>query len=342
MKKAIIIAALSAAAVFVIGALFLLQSESYEVTVKKITENRPDAVITVGIWENGKADYKVYGENARPLPFEQHTYAIGSITKTLTGAYIAKLEQDGVISIDDHVDKFLPVASGCYAPTFKSLMTHTSGLSDQWEDELENGRTSGFSQEDMAALLQSQKLEDKSYEPCYSNFGSALAASAAAASQGKSYQNAINDFIRDELELYNTRVGEIGDLDCYWPWQHNDEMAANGAILSNITDMLSYGSKYLTEKPEYLSSCTLPLAKFSDDFDCGYFWIIDKENDIVWHNGEICYEDENGRDAGYQAFIGFSKSKNRVVVVLSNIIAYDNDETAYTDILGYQLMQQGF
>lgn len=34
----------------------------------------------------------------------------------------------------------------------------------------------------------------------------------------------------------------------------------------------------------------------------------------------------------------FSKSRNRVVVVLSNVIAYDAEETAYTDLLGYRFL----
>lgn len=340
MKKAAAIFALSAVVLLALCVIFFPQRQSDISIIKKMTKNHPEAVITVGILENGKADFKVYGENAEPLPCETHTYAIGSVTKTFSGAYIAKLEQEGALSIDDRVDKFLPVAPDCYAPTFKKLMTHTSGLSDQWEQELESGRTTGFSQKDMAALLESQNLEGKSYEPCYSNYGSALSASAAAASQGKSYKNAINGFIRDELGLKNTRIGEVGDLDCDWPWFKNDEMAANGALLSNIIDMLDYGGSYLAGKPDYLYRCTQPLAEFSDDYNCGYFWILDKASDIVWHNGEVCCEDENGNLKGYQVFLGFSKSKNRVVAVLSNIISYDNDETAYTDILGYQLLQR--
>ena len=96
----------------------------------------------------------------------------------------------------------------------------------------------------------------------------------------------------------------------------------------------------MEENPAYLSLCHEPLGQFSEDYDCGYFWMIDKENHFIWHNGELVMEDENGNDVGYQSFLGFSKEKKRVVVILSNLIAYDGDDNAYTDLLGYLLLEK--
>jgi CubicO group peptidase (beta-lactamase class C family) len=48
------------------------------------TKDNKDAVITVGIINNGKMTYEVYGENGIKLHQEEHIYEIGSITKTFT------------------------------------------------------------------------------------------------------------------------------------------------------------------------------------------------------------------------------------------------------------------
>lgn len=51
-------------------------------------------------------------------------------------------------------------------------------------------------------------------------------------------------------------------------------------------------------------------------------------------------DDFEGKEAGYQSFIGISPKENKVVVILSNVIANDEDGTAYSDMLGYFLMTE--
>ena len=163
----------------------------------------------------------------------------------------------------------------------------------------------------------------------------------AAEIEQKTYEEAMNAYISQDLGLQNTKVGGKGDLDNYWDWKSGDEMMGAGAILSNVTDLLEYGRMHMQEELSHLSLTHEPLSQFTEDYDCGYFWLIDKENDMIWHNGELAMENDNGEEVGFQAFLGFSKSSNRVVVVLSNMIAYDEDENAYADLLGYQLMESG-
>ena len=64
----------------------------------------------------------------------------------------------------------------------------------------------------------------------------------------------------------------------------------------------------------------------------GLGWIIDTENNYLWHNGSTSF---------YQSFIGIDKKSNSVVVVLSNYSEIENekDEDA-VDILGYLLLNK--
>lgn len=311
-------------------------AETYQDSLIALTQGKSEAVVTIGILRDGKAEYHVYGEDGKELPYVAHTYAVGSVTKTFTGALAAKQVAAGKLELEEDISKYLPGANP--GVTLKKLLTHTSGLSDEWEQALGRDASAAFNREEMTALLNTRQLSGDDYAPEYSNFGAALAGTIAAACENKTYEAAMNDFIQKDLGLSNTQVGGKGDLQNYWNWNASDEMMAAGAILSNAEDMLQYGSLYLKEEPSYLKNCLESLAEFTQDYECGYFWLIDKENGICWHNGELAMEDENGNDVGFQSFLGISKETKSIVVVLSNLIAYDEDDTAYTDIIGYQLL----
>jgi D-alanyl-D-alanine carboxypeptidase len=57
-------------------------------------------------------------------------FSIGSITKTFTAALILQLADEGALSLDDHVDRWLPAYPGGAELTVRQLLDHTSGLYD--------------------------------------------------------------------------------------------------------------------------------------------------------------------------------------------------------------------
>ena len=60
---------------------------------------------------------------------EQTVYRIGSITKQFTAAAIMRLAEQGKLSIDDTVQKFLPAfPTQGNRVTIRHLLTHTSGI----------------------------------------------------------------------------------------------------------------------------------------------------------------------------------------------------------------------
>lgn len=204
-----------------------------------------------------------------------------------------------------------------------------------------------FSREDMYALAEKAERTEGAFE--YSNFGSALAGTRVAEIYGKekqlpstSYQDTMNDFIENELGLHGTKVGGIGDFKNNYIWQEQDEMLGDGAISSNVPALLKYGQLYLSDdkKYAYLKNAVTKRTDLDSQYDIGMFWIIEKESGLIWHNGEIDIEDENGSSVGYQSFIGISPKDNKVVVILSNAICNTYDETAYTDLMGYLMMKE--
>lgn len=63
-----------------------------------------------------------------------------------------------------------------------------------------------------------------------------------------------------------------------------------------------------------------------------------KDNPVIFHNGEVAMEKDNGKEVGFQSFLGFSKENGRVVLVLSNEIARDDEDNDYATLLGYRVL----
>ncbi len=54
----------------------------------------------------------------------------GSITKTFIAALICRLAEEGKLSLDDHLDKFVPDFTNASKITIRQLLDHTSGIKD--------------------------------------------------------------------------------------------------------------------------------------------------------------------------------------------------------------------
>jgi CubicO group peptidase (beta-lactamase class C family) len=80
-------------------------------------------------------------EGTKPLR-QDSIFWIASMTKPITGTAILMLQEEGKLSVDDLVGKYIPALANLKTPsgkpanlTLKHLMTHTSGLPEATNDE---------------------------------------------------------------------------------------------------------------------------------------------------------------------------------------------------------------
>ncbi len=79
---------------------------------------------------------KAYGKQSDSAPARiDAPYQIASISKQFTAAALLLLENDGKLSMDDTVAKWLPGISGGDRITIPQLLSHTSGLQDYWPQD---------------------------------------------------------------------------------------------------------------------------------------------------------------------------------------------------------------
>lgn len=169
--------------------------------------------------------------------------------------------------------------------------------------------------------IKNANLKNQEYSFDYSNFGYATLGLIIEAVYNKEYTALLNEYVQKELGLADTRISDgNGDLNNYLSWKDGDTYMAAGAVTSNIVDMLSYLELQIKEKG-YLKRCHESLMKINaspksyeamgirmDEIAMG--WIIDTDNNIIWHNG--------GTD-DYNCYMGFNVETQTGVVILSNL-----------------------
>ena len=94
---------------------------------------------SVAVVKDGQIAYlHAYG-NARLDPATpakpEMRYSIGSISKQFTAAAILLLQEQGKLSLDDKVGKFIPSITRANEVTIRQLLSHTSGYQDYWPQD---------------------------------------------------------------------------------------------------------------------------------------------------------------------------------------------------------------
>jgi len=154
-----------------------------------------------------------YAQVESRTPFTDDTrFRIGSITKQFTSAAIFKLAEDGKLSIDDYLSKFIPDWPRGDEVTLRHLLTHTSGIHDFTAKP-------GFYEHvtepiTMEALIASFKNDPYDFNPgekySYCNSGYVLLGHIVEKVSGESYSEYLRKTFFKPLGMKNTGVYRAG------------------------------------------------------------------------------------------------------------------------------------
>src|ERR1700674_4004339 len=94
---------------------------------------------SVAIVKDGQISYlQAYGDarlEPRTAARPEMRYSIGSISKQFTATAILLLQEQGKLSLDDPVSRFVPNLTGGNEVTIRELLSHTSGYQDYWPQD---------------------------------------------------------------------------------------------------------------------------------------------------------------------------------------------------------------
>lgn len=94
---------------------------------------------SIAVVKDGRIAYvKAYGDaklDPKTPATAEMRYSIGSISKQFTAAAILLLQEQGKLSLDDKVGKYIPDLTRANEVTIRQLLSHTSGYQDYWPQD---------------------------------------------------------------------------------------------------------------------------------------------------------------------------------------------------------------
>lgn len=206
----------------------------------EIKEGIPGAVLVLTIPGEGEwTGTAGYADVTNQIPMEaDHRMRVGSITKTFTAMLILQLAEEGKLSLDDSVDKWLPgmVEDTVDTPmsgkdiTVRQLLNHTSGLSnfvndmDDWTMNYYNEPTKQYTPEELVKMTlvmpdgtfpdgtkYTVPFSQPGEEWNYSNTGYILLGLIAEKVTGNTWESEIENRFIKPLGLTNTYVPKTGE-----------------------------------------------------------------------------------------------------------------------------------
>ena len=116
-----------------------VNSDEIDLIVKKVLTKTGVPSASVAVVKDRKLAYvQAYG-SARLDPLTparpEMRYSIGSISKQFTAAAILMLAEEGKLSLDDPVSKFISGLTRGDQVTIRQLLSHTSGYQDYWPQD---------------------------------------------------------------------------------------------------------------------------------------------------------------------------------------------------------------
>jgi CubicO group peptidase (beta-lactamase class C family) len=232
-------------------------------------------------------------------------YRLASMTKQFTAAAVLLLGEDGRLSLDDPVRKWLPsLPAATDGITLRHLLTHTSGLID-YEDLIPAATTQQVHDADVLRLLESQ---NRLYFPPgtdyrYSNSGYALLALIVARASGRDFASFLRERIFVPLGMRETVAYEAGISSVAHrafgysyersAWQRTDQsvtsaVLGDGGVYSSIDDLAKWDAALYDGRLLSARSLALAFAPATATDDpavrYGFGWRISGET--LWHSGE--------------------------------------------------------
>lgn len=274
-------------------------------------KNGPGGVFMIA--KNGKPIYqKAFGKANLELNVDlkvDNVFQLGSITKQFTAVAILQLEEEGKLSVNDLVSKFILDYPNGNKITLHHLLTHTAGIKDFTkmkslqliaQKDLSPKEVVDFFKNEPVDFVPGDKFD-------YNNSGYFLLGYIIEIVSGKKYEDYIKQNIFDRVEMTNSRyANDIAVVANRAYGYHQKEFGyvnksrisfnipySSGSLMSTVGDMLKWQNAL--NKNLLLNANTIKKAfsKYKlnngEEFTYGYGWHIKELNGMATreHGGSI-------------------------------------------------------
>ena len=325
---------------------------------------KSNASIVVGFVDPNGTKVFGYGNISKTnnVPVNGSTlFNIASLTKPLTTLALADMVRQGIMNLDDPIEKYLPYnvtvpQYNGHKITLGDLATHTSGLpfmpSNIWLNDTVGDLNPNYNSTQMyQSLSNTTLLSEPGTKFLYSDFGLGLLGHILSLKEmGMPYEQLVKNRVLDVLGMNDTKITlSENDIKNRFPVGHlngaeietpevPEVIAGAGAYRSTANDLLKYLSANLglihttLDEPMQLQhliqhpSVSANPMNYSEYVALGWRVLTDFGSETLAHTGSI---------NGWNAFAGFTPAKQLGVVLLCSC---DNDDADMGN-LGFVLLR---
>jgi CubicO group peptidase (beta-lactamase class C family) len=233
-------------------------------TARAQRDGRAPSLVAGVVRDGGLAWSAGRGEVAEPHTDVQ--YRLGSISKPVTAIVVLRLRDEGLLHLDDPLDRHLP-GTPLGDRTIGQLLSHVAGASAEspggwWE------RTQGGSLADLT-LGADDVVLGAGRRFHYSNLGFGLLGELVATLRGKTWEDAVTAEVLAPLGMIRTTPRPVqpaaagtavhpwADVVLPEPEHHAGVMAAAGQLWASLTDLGRFAAFLLGDTGDVLDRATL-------------------------------------------------------------------------------------
>ncbi len=139
-------------------------------------------------------------------------YQSGSLGKQFTAAAVVRLSEEGRLSLDDKITKWLPEGRGVWdSVTVRHLLTHTSGVAEYTDSTFDLRKD--YTEPQLVRFASSRPLDFRPGERwSYSNTGYLLLGAIIRRVTGRFYGDVLHDILFAPLGMRTTRIISEADI----------------------------------------------------------------------------------------------------------------------------------
>lgn len=262
--------------------------------------------------------------SALPGVTVETAYRIGSISKTLTAVLVLQLRDEGLLTLDDPIGRFVP-ETGYATASVRDLLAHRSGMQSEpagawWE------RTDGGDFDALAAANDgSGRVAAAGEFFHYSNLGYGLLGELVARLRGQSWWEAVQERLLVPLGMGATSYHPPADhapgrsVDHFAhtltaePHTDTGAMAPAGQLWSTVADLLRWADFLVGGHPGVLSAQT--ISEMAAPLDEARSYGLGLQ---VVRVGERTYVGHTGSMPGFMASLFVDRASGDAVAALTN------------------------
>jgi len=219
---------------------------------------------------------KAYGVRSvkTNVPADTNTvFSIGSVSKAFTAIGLMKLQQEGKLSLDDVIGKYMKSLPAKWQNiTIRQYMTHTSGI-----PQLKADKDKGSFEQTVKDAARLPMQFETGKKQVYNNFNFAIMGKLIETISGSSYLEYMNETIFKPLQMQSTGVKPpvtnmaMGHLLRNGKWQTiethfnaGDYGVSSGGLQTSLSDFVRlsnalYNNTILNKKPQNLCGHLIAL-----------------------------------------------------------------------------------